>query len=723
IGSTVPGGWYNDATGDHTFAAGYNAKATHGGAFVLSDSQTLDFNSTASNQLSARFAGGVRLVTSGAGLTLDGQPVLFSGGPGNGSGLTNLNVNGGRAALASNVVAGISITNANIMSSVFAGDGSGLINLNASQLKSGVVPTIVLPGFQGPYYGAIGGGQNNTVANAYPAVGGGSQNAATGNFSTIPGGYNNTASGQISFAAGRNANAQHQGAFVWADSQVAAFASVGVDTFNVRAQGGVNLQTGTNGVSVNGQPLAASFWRTTGNAGASPTNGNFLGTTDNQPLEVWVNNARALRIEPTTEAPNFIGGAAVNFLGPGVMGSTIGGGGVYHDTLLGYYWTNNIAANYSVIGGGAGNAIEAACNWSTVAGGQQNDIRYNCPASFIGGGVFNVIEDGVGTEEAAIGGGLMNYVIGKYATVGGGLENSARADGATVPGGMNNYADGYCSFAAGASAQAVHANSFVWADRGSTSFQSTTTNEFSIRAQNGVRIQSDTGVHLNAADRPIIVRDWDVFATNAPSCKAGIGRWGLFMEPMILTLGIPGDDISGRSFQVAKYATNGTPAALMQVNQSGDLAIGGDARVPGVLRSGSETGTSQAPNPAGMVVRRINSTSSTAGQIVARTDKVTLERDGSAGGFLIRYPALPGYVTIACTGVNTNGASVNFYTGLSNPASAGTLQSYSNAQGMGHFECSFGVTYNSGQHLTQVTLSRFNGDYFWSGTLMSTYNQ
>jgi hypothetical protein len=49
------------------------------------------------------------------------------------------NLNGGRAALATNVVAGLSITNAFITNSVFAGNGGGLTNLNASQLSSGTV--------------------------------------------------------------------------------------------------------------------------------------------------------------------------------------------------------------------------------------------------------------------------------------------------------------------------------------------------------------------------------------------------------------------------------------------------------------------------------------------------------------------------------------------------------------------------------------------------------
>jgi len=46
------------------------------------------------------------------------------------------------------------------------------------------------------------------------------------------------------------------------------------------------------------QPSPASSWLTSGNAGTT-AGSNFLGTTDNQPLELHVNNTRALRLEPT----------------------------------------------------------------------------------------------------------------------------------------------------------------------------------------------------------------------------------------------------------------------------------------------------------------------------------------------------------------------------------------------------------------------------------------
>src|SRR3984893_9180226 len=75
-------------------------------------------------------------------------------------------------------------------------------------------------------------------------------------------------------------------------------------------------------------------WLITGNPGTDPTI-NFVGTTDNQPLEIHVDGARVMRFEPVIlrgnstndSAPNVVGGDASNNIATGAQGSTIGGGG------------------------------------------------------------------------------------------------------------------------------------------------------------------------------------------------------------------------------------------------------------------------------------------------------------------------------------------------------------------------------------------------------------
>jgi hypothetical protein len=88
---------------------------------------------------------------------------------------------------------------------------------------------------------AIGGGEGNVASATYTTIAGGRSNAATGSYGSIPGGDSNSASGAYSLAAGRRAKALHDGAFVWADSTDADFASTAPDQFVVRAAGGMGV--------------------------------------------------------------------------------------------------------------------------------------------------------------------------------------------------------------------------------------------------------------------------------------------------------------------------------------------------------------------------------------------------------------------------------------------------------------------------------------------------
>src|SRR5882724_8459304 len=76
------------------------------------------------------------------------------------------------------------------------------------------------------------------------------------------------------------------------------------DTVNVSAGSNVLITTSGNGLQIS----SIDGWALGGNAGT--TGANFLGTTDNEALELRVNNGRAWRIEPNSSgAPNVIGGA------------------------------------------------------------------------------------------------------------------------------------------------------------------------------------------------------------------------------------------------------------------------------------------------------------------------------------------------------------------------------------------------------------------------------
>ncbi len=104
-------------------------------------------------------------------------------------------------------------------------------------------------------YGAVAGGYRNSATGTAASVGGGSSSAATGKYATIPGGYLNAANGIGSFAAGSQAKARHNGAFVWSDNNGTAAVQSSADyQFVARASGGFYLftdATAKTGVKLN----------------------------------------------------------------------------------------------------------------------------------------------------------------------------------------------------------------------------------------------------------------------------------------------------------------------------------------------------------------------------------------------------------------------------------------------------------------------------------------
>src|SRR3954462_10279967 len=102
-------------------------------------------------------------------------------------------------------------------------------------------------------------------------------------------------------------------------------------------------------------PTVPNVWKLGGNSGT--TVADFLGTPDNQPLDLRVNDARGLRLEPasdgTNQSPNVIGGIADNAVTPGVHAATIAGGG--RGDAADAASANRVTDNEGTVGGGANN--------------------------------------------------------------------------------------------------------------------------------------------------------------------------------------------------------------------------------------------------------------------------------------------------------------------------------------------------------------------------------
>jgi hypothetical protein len=560
------------------------------------------------------------------------------------------------------------------------------------------------------------GGYNSISGIACDAdnIGGGWGNSMGTNvqYSSIGGGYWNSiqANNQVSFIGGGNNNTIQSGA---------SGAIIG---------GGNNSTIQTNAdhsIIAGGWQNLIEYW-----AYESVISGGEL--NDIGPSAQWSVIAGG---EFNTNASSFstIGGGFDNSINAGATYSTIGGG---------QYNSIDIGNTYSTIGGGIQNKIWTNSYYSTIAGGYLNNIQGTSTLSVISGGWFNKAQSNA--HLSVIGGGLGNTVSGIGAVIaGGGMigktnntyyynPNVASGISSVIPGGAGNTAAGNYSFAGGWRAKATNDGAFVWADTQNTDFYSTTNDEFNVRAQGGVRFET-SGAGLTVDGQPVV---------------AGVVGTGQLSGPYVnaVTFNNPGNSFTGNGAGLANVdaaTLGGLPASsFAKLNSSptftgtvsasalaaNNAQISGNAQITGVLRSGSETGTSELPNPAGMVVRRINSFTTASNSVVAVVRSlgglpITLVRDSTAGGFQIQYPASPGNLTIACMGVDNTGTQRNFYTTIGNPGTAGTVQIYSNTQNIEHFECSFGLTFYAGQHLTQVTLSRFGNDFYWAGTLMSTYNQ
>jgi trimeric autotransporter adhesin len=211
----------------------------------------------------------------------------------------------------------------------------------------------------------------------------------------------------------------------------------------VRLEGGANIDLATNG---NALVLSSATWGLRGNSG-TVAGTEFIGTTDDQPLELRVHDRAGLRLDPKTNgaAINVIAGHPGNGVDPGFWGATISGGGV--DFGPGFTYLNRVASTYATIGGGAANWIEGVSG--TVSGGFSNVIARGAVEGVVAGGSYNVIQDDA--LRATISGGFQNTIgpLCHHSNIGGGWTNTIAADSSVIGGGLHNSIEAYNGTIAG----------------------------------------------------------------------------------------------------------------------------------------------------------------------------------------------------------------------------------------------------------------------------------
>ncbi len=343
------------------------------------------------------------------------------------------------------------------------------------------------------YDGAIGGGASNEVVGARSVVAGGANNRALAADAAIGGGNGNVVTNtgaRGTIGGGQNNLVSAGGATVGGgdNNQATAInATVGGGNGNLATEiiatigGGINNRAATEASTVGGGANnyagGGSGWATVGGGSGNQATGTYATVAGGD--------------GNVAQARSFVGGGEDNSIGAGAEHGVIGGG---EDNTIGG------GALYNVIGGGLGNEI---VSWyDVIAGGVSNTLF--SPNSVIGGGRKNFCQGEYGvvagggenyifTIYGAIGGGWDNFAAGA-AAVAGGMSNTASGGYSAIPGGFSNTASGAYSFAAGRRANAAHDGSFVWADSTDEEFESTTNDQFSVRATSGARFVGATNL-------------------------------------------------------------------------------------------------------------------------------------------------------------------------------------------------------------------------------------
>jgi trimeric autotransporter adhesin len=299
--------------------------------------------------------------------------------------------------------------------------------------------------------------------------------------------------------------------------------------------GGTITGSGTLAIDPNAAVLAGNYLKQGGNALGTTA---VLGTTNNNAVEIYANNTRALRIEPNDNSPNILAGHPNNSVGA-FWGQTVAGGGSELSNCydpIAHNWSascsNSVLGNYSTVGGGyanraGGDASTSGKQGATVSGGTSNTA--SATSSTVSGGYMNAASGGSSTVSggqsnaasggsstvsggqsnaasggsstvsggdmnaasksySTVSGGQTNAANGFWSTISGGASNIANGNGSAIPGGFNNVADGISSFSAGNRAKAYHDYTFVWGGDPNNDTVSQANGDFVVYAPGGIRL-------------------------------------------------------------------------------------------------------------------------------------------------------------------------------------------------------------------------------------------
>ncbi|WP_317896730.1 beta strand repeat-containing protein [Aurantibacillus circumpalustris] len=491
--------------------------------------------------------------------------------------------------------------------------------------------------------------------------------------------FQSSGAGSLFYDIGKDAN----GNFVIENSgdvpvlTINQTAAIGVgSTANYGTAGQVLTSSGSAAAPIWTIVSAVNSWSLGGNTATTPSL-NFIGTTDNNALNFRVNNQKAGSINQTLFNASF-GHQSLNAVTTG-SGNIAFGSGALQNLTTG---SRNVALGYSALS--LNNSINnIAIGASALAANTSGNSNVAIGLSAMGSNAAGNYNTAVGHAAGQLNSGFQNVFLG--------YSSGAQSIG------TGNVFLGYQSgfYETG--------NDKLYIANSTTSVSPLIYGDFS---------SGNVSIGTSNAHAPL------QFSNGIQSRK--IVLWeGANNDHQFYGLGI---DNSVFRYQVDVTNADHVFYAGTSATTSNELfRIKGN----GYFKMGSETGTGQPPNypvgAGGMMIRRLYTTNITAGEIIARTADIILERDGTNGGWRVNNTGISALSVCNCMGTNSAGAAVNR---AFNNLVSGITQVYNNTDNIVFLHCIFGDPYFSANgHITEVSLTRQSTDYFWIGTVMSTFNQ
>jgi hypothetical protein len=303
---------------------------------------------------------------------------------------------------------------------------------------------------------------------------------------------------------------------------------------------GAKGTTGSTGITgATGTPGAANAWGLTGNTGTNGTT-NFLGTIDNQPLAIKVNNVRA----------GFIGSGANENLILGLGAGSIVPSNSFSNTLIGENSGN-------VITGSSNTALGSNTLYSITSGIRNIAI-----------GSSSLFSSTTGSENIAIGTSALsvttiksrNIAIGSRAMMnanGNTMETIAIGDSAL----MLNQGSG--NIAIGSKALSANNSGFNNTALGYQALRDNTSGNGNTALGNGALLENQTGVSNTA------IGSGSMYASNSGSDNVAIGRNSQFFNSSgIKNIAVGNRVLSSLSSGNRNIAIG--DSAMAQLNQTGN---------------------------------------------------------------------------------------------------------------------------------------------------------